>query len=308
MSIIKIEDIAFVRFGAPDLHRMRSFLEDFGMSCVEASDERLLMRGYGVEPFIHVTEKGEPGFRGLGFRAASVGDLTQLAEAEGVPVEPMRAPGGGVAVRLRDPDGFDVDVVAGQAPWDPLDTNLPARWNRAGARCRLRTLKRVGHGPAHVVRLGHCVLKATDFRVSERWYKDRFGLITSDEVEISPGVPVGAFFRCDRGDAPTDHHTLFLISHPEGADFHHAAFEVRDLDDLMCGGDYLTARGHRREWGVGRHVLGSQVFDYWRDPWNHKIEHWTDGDLLTAADGSNKAAFEEFVGVQWGPAAPPTMA
>ncbi len=308
MSIIKIEDIAFVRFRAPDLGRMQSFLEDFGLTFAGTADGRLFMRGGGPSPFVHVTEPGAPGFVGLGLRAASVKDLEQLAAHEGLSIEPLAAPGGGSVVRLTDPDGFQVEVIAGQAPAAPMEDGLSAPWNSAGERKRLRSPKRIAFGPAHVVRLGHCVVKVTDFRRSEQWYKERFGLITSDEVELSPGVPAGAFFRCDRGEVPTDHHTLFLINHPEGPDFHHAAFEVRDLDDLMGGANHLTARGHHHEWGVGRHVLGSQVFDYWRDPWGHKIEHWTDGDLLTAADGSNKASFEQFVGVQWGPSAPPTMA
>jgi len=32
-----------------------------------------------------------------------------------------------------------------------------------------------------------------------------------------------------------------------------------------------------------------------------EIEHWTDGDLFTAADGSNKVALKELLAVQWGP-------
>jgi len=36
-------------------------------------------------------------------------------------------------------------------------------------------------------------------------------------------------------------------------------------------------------WGVGRHNLGAQVFDYWADPWRHVHEHWTDTDLLNFA-------------------------
>ncbi len=32
--------------------------------------------------------------------------------------------------------------------------------------------------------------------------------------------------RCDRGDTPTDHHTLFLLQGPDRQDFNHAAFEV----------------------------------------------------------------------------------
>jgi hypothetical protein len=94
---------------------------------------------------------------------------------------------------------------------------------------------------------------------------------------------------------------------PKGPGFNHAAYEVADLDDLMRGHQRLKEAGRHAEWGVGRHILGSQVFDYWRDPWGHTLEHWTDGDLFTAADGSNIATVQDLLGVQWGPPPPPTM-
>jgi catechol 2,3-dioxygenase-like lactoylglutathione lyase family enzyme len=308
MSVIKIEDVAFVRFRTPDLNRMRGFLQDFGLRIIGQDDRRLFARGAGSSPVLHMTELGEPGFAGLGLRAASLEDLEALAAAEGAAVVPLDAPGGGSVVTLYDPDGCRIDVVAGQQALD--ESPLPAHesWNSAGERGRLRQVKRTATGPAHVVRLGHCVLNVSDFRASERWYKDRFGFITSDEIALSPSLSVGAFLRCDRGDTPTDHHTLFIIQAPKGPGFNHAAFEVVDLDDLMAGHDQLKAAGFTPEWGVGRHLLGSQVFDYWRDPWGHTLEHWTDGDLLTAADGSNQASLQDLIAVQWGPSAPQTMA
>jgi len=124
---------------------------------------------------------------------------------------------------------------------------------------------------------------------------------------LSPEFALGAFLRCDRGEQPTDHHTLFLLQAPKGPGFNHAAYEVADFDDLMRGHQRLKGAGRQAEWGVGRHILGSQVFDYWRDPWGHTLEHWTDGDLFTAADGSNIATVQDLMGVQWGPQAPPTM-
>ena len=33
-------------------------------------------------------------------------------------------------------------------------------------------------------------------------------------------------------------------------------------------------------WGIGRHLLGSQVYDYWADPWGRVHEHWADTDRL----------------------------
>ncbi|MEO0439212.1 MAG: VOC family protein, partial [Pseudomonadota bacterium] len=153
---------------------------------------------------------------------------------------------------------------------------------------------------SHVKRLGHCVMNVSDFRVSERWYKERFGFITSDEIEAAPGAAIGAFMRCDRGEEPTDHHTLFLAQLPEKPGFMHAAFEVAGIDDLMLGHAHLTEHKRDSAWGVGRHKLGSQIFDYWNDPWGHELEHWTDGDLFTASDGSNVATVDDLLSVQWG--------
>jgi catechol 2,3-dioxygenase-like lactoylglutathione lyase family enzyme len=308
MNGIKIEDVAYVRFQVPDLEQMRGFLADFGLIEVEHAGPALYARGYGSAPFVHVSQQGEPGFAALGLRAASVEDLDRLAAAEGAEVRALDAPGGGVFITLRDPDGHVVEVVAGQQACAPLPWPPRGAWNHADARDRLRRAKRIGAGPAHVIRLGHGVLNVSDFRASERWYKDRFGFITSDEIALTPEFSVGAFLRADRGDTPTDHHTLFLAQSPSGPGFNHAAFEVADLDDLMVGHATLKAAGRTQEWGVGRHILGSQVFDYWRDPWGHLLEHWTDGDQLTAQDGSTTATVQDLLGVQWGPSAPPTMA
>lgn len=307
MSTIKIEDVAHVRFRAPDLAAMKAFVEDFGLAVVEETAERLVARGSGPAPVAHVTELGEPGFAAIAFRAESVADLERLAAAEGAAVEDSGLPGGGKVVILSDPDGHRVEVIAGQTAADPLPLAEGPPWNRAGDRQRLRATKRIAAGAAQVVRLGHVVLNVSDFRASECWYKERFGLITSDEIQPAPGFAIGAFMRCDRGDMPTDHHTLFLLQAPKGPGFNHAAYEVSDLDDLMRGHQRLKEAGREAEWGVGRHILGSQVFDYWRDPWGHTLEHWTDGDLFTAADGSNVASLQDLLAVQWGPSMPPTM-
>ena len=82
---IKIEDIAHVRFSAPDLAGMRAFLEDFGLSCSEQGG-RLYGRGGDGRPFLHSTEPGDPAFRALGLRAASLADLETLADSVGVSV------------------------------------------------------------------------------------------------------------------------------------------------------------------------------------------------------------------------------
>jgi catechol 2,3-dioxygenase-like lactoylglutathione lyase family enzyme len=302
MSITKAWDVAYVRFTAPDLALMRIFLVDFGMVAVEETADRLIMRGHGAAPYVHITERGAPGFAGFGIELVSADALHALAVHDGVAVEPIDAPGGGMMVRLRDPDGFVVEAVAARAPAEPLPLPGSLPWNHGGRYDRQSQVKRVPATPSHVQRLGHVVLNVSDFRASEAWYKERFGFISSDEIQPVPGHGIGAFMRADRGAVPCDHHTLFLFDAPgpERSGFMHSAFEVVDFDDLMAGHDYLAGKGYDHQWGIGRHVLGSQVFDYWRDPFGHEIEHWTDGDQFTASDGGGIAGLEALLGVQWG--------
>ncbi len=304
MAHIKVTDISHVRFAAPDLEKMKSFLEDFGLVTFMDNNGVLYGRGCGIAPFAHATTIGEPGFLALGFRANSVDDLEILAKAEGAVVEDFNAPGGGRVVRLVDPDGRLVEVVAGQALSAPQTLPLEPIRNSAHNAPRLRTSVRIQPGPATVMRLGHCVLEVSDFRVLEGWYKKRFGLITSDEIQMAPGVAIGAFMRCDRSEIPSDHHTLFLLQSPNAPRFNHAAFEVADFDNLMRGHTHLKNAGRKPTWGVGRHILGSQIFDYWLDPWGHELEHWTDGDLFAASDPAHVNSFQELLGVQWGPQHP----
>ncbi len=304
MAHIRIADIAYVRFSAPDLDRMRGFLEDFGLIAIDEAPAHIFARGHGTAPFLHATEQGAPGFVALGLRAASLTDLEMLAAAENVAMEDAPFPGGGKLVRLADPDGHTIEVIAGQTPSDPIPTALLPKINSAEARPRVRTTVRAHQGAAQIQRLGHCVLNVSDFRASEAWYKSRFGFLTSDEIEAAPGFAIGAFMRCDRGAELTDHHTLFLLQSPAGAGFNHAAFEVADMNDVMTGHAHLKAAGHTPSWGVGRHILGSQIFDYWRDPWGHELEHWTDGDLFTADDPAGKGTIADLLGAQWGPAHP----
>ncbi|MFZ1991975.1 MAG: VOC family protein [Alphaproteobacteria bacterium] len=303
MSIIKIEDIAFVRFSVPDLDAAEDWFADFGLVRVARDAKRLFMRGSGSGAFLYAAELGAPGFLGLGFKAESRADLASLSAATRAPVMGFDGPRGGEVVRLSDPDGISVEVVHGQIPL-PLPYIERPPLNNIDRHERLREPKRLPPGPSEVVRLGHAVLNVTNFRRSEAWYKEHLGFLTSDEIRTDDGkATMGAFLRCDRGDQPTDHHTLFLLQ-GEKAGFNHAAFEVRDFDDLMTGHDHLVAHKYAHSWGVGRHILGSQIFDYWRDPWGNTMEHWTDGDLFTAERPPALASVTDLLGSQWGPPFP----
>ena len=107
---------------------------------------------------------------------------------------------------------------------------------------RTSTLTRVGapvrlaSGPSHVQRLGHGVLDVLDFRASEASYKERFGLVTSDEIALDEQIALGAFLRCDQGERYVDHHTLFL-SGIGRARFNHAACGIPEREVAPRAGD-----------------------------------------------------------------------
>ena len=51
-------------------------------------------------------------------------------------------------------------------------------------------------------------------------------------------------------------------------------------------------------------MLGSQVFDYWQDPWGRVHEHWTDTDVLNSSNKPTLLSVEEGLNSQWGEPAP----
>ena len=299
---VKVRDIAFVRFRAPDLDAMEAFLTAFGMQRAGRDERTLYMRGTDDEGFVHVTHLGDtPGFAGVAFEAESLDDLDALTGDHGFcDAVDLEGPGGGRVVHALDPNGHRVEVVAGRASVGRLPSPGQAPRNTAGNTQRMGAPLRLDAGTSHVKRLGHCVLEVLDFRASEAWYKDRLGLLTSDEIALDEANVLGAFLRCDQGNRYVDHHTLFLIGSGKVA-FNHAAFEVADFDDLMRGNTRLTNAGYHHQWGIGRHILGSQIYDYWLDPWGHMVEHWTDGDLFNDQTPPNTASLLELIGSQWGP-------
>ena len=111
-----------------------------------------------------------------------------------------------------------------------------------------------------------------------------------------------SFIRCDRGGTPTDHHTLAMALGPANR-YVHSAYQVSDLDALAAGGEYLQDRGYLRSWGIGRHIQGSQLFDYWRDPDGFLVEHYADGDVFDNTLEPGWAPFTASGLAQWGPPA-----
>ncbi|WP_043055516.1 VOC family protein [Enteractinococcus helveticum] len=279
-------DLAQVTYQAQDLGRMEDFLTAFGMTKSPGSDHKTLyMRGTGTQHHIHVTRLGDKQkFLGVSIEVATRADLDELAAMEGSSqVQQSIEPGGGYEVVMHTPDDIEIKAIWGRAKVEPIKDREPNLFNNIRDKNRVYDSVRAPIAPATVARLGHFVLHVTDHEATMRWFKDRFNFLDSDYM-LPPGEdgpPIGTFVRLDLGEQLVDHH-FALILQSDWVGIHHSAFEVIDMDAVMASHDYLVEKGFHSDVGVGRHLLGSQIFDYWKDPFGFRIEHYTDGDVVDA--------------------------
>jgi len=304
--IIKVHDLAWLEFEKPDLERAEAFAHAFGFTTAFRTAHELQLRGTDPgSPCVLIRRGPRSRFVGPAFRAADATDVLRLADAVGGAVVPLPESLGGITVDLTDPSALGVRVVSDtfELPALPAQAPLPLNFGHDGG--RVNATQRPPRAPATVQRLGHVVLQTTRYLETLNWYLEHLGLIVSDFLYY-PGQrargPAMSFIRCDRGATPTDHHTLAMVLGPANR-YVHSAYQVADLDCLAAGGEYLLDRGYRRSWGIGRHIQGSQIFDYWRDPDGFMVEHFSDGDLFDSTLDAGWAPMTASGLAQWGPPA-----
>lgn len=307
--IIRVKDIAWIRLQSPDLDVAEAYLTAFGLTRSARTANALYMRGTDPEHHIHITEMGEARVLRIGFWARSEDDLHRLSrEAEGASnVEPLDEPGGGKRVRLTEHNGIGVEVVWGVEKVAPLPAQQHVLNTGHAKQARAGELLRVPLRPSQVKRIGHAVISTPDVETSVRWAHRHLGIVRSDDVHMDDddGTLVASFNRIDGGTDFVDHHVFMFGRHPTLSGLNHVSFEVHDIDDLAIGHDYLKSRyPDLHLWGLGRHTLGSQIFDYWQDPWGRLHEHWTDSDVLNSDTPYRRHPRSLGMRSQWGPQAP----
>ena len=286
--MLKVKDVQYVTYRVPDLDLAERFLTDFGMVRASRTPQALEMRGAGPYPVIYRAElEPKAGFAHVVFEG------------------PDNA-------TLKDPDGYEIRVAANVRKVAPLPMRTALEMNNPARKVRLNGGQRPPAAPAQILRMGHMIFKTSDINRSIAWYEKELGMKVSDAVYAGEEKnKLIAFMRCDRGAEHTDHHTLGLAQVPPGAPLgvHHTSFETLDLDAVGMGGEWLKEKGWDKQhvWGIGRHYLGSQVFDYWRDPFGNMIEHFADGDLFDASVPTSLHPVGKESLYQWGPVVPETF-
>jgi catechol 2,3-dioxygenase-like lactoylglutathione lyase family enzyme len=302
MPAIKVADFAFPRMEAPDLDEMEEFLTHFGLTRAERTPDALYMRGTDGNHHLHVTHKGGTKFIGFAYHAADEDDLKRVAKLPGASgIETLNEPGGGKRVRLTEPNGYQIEVIAGFKRGTSSKHNRDFVNSGSEPTRRVGRLMRLSKSPTPVQRIGHGVLATPKVKETVAWFRDALGMIRSDDVYAGEKENViGSFNRLDRGDDYVDHHVLFCV-HNDKTGLNHVSYEAHDIDAIFQDHEYIKGLGkYEHMWGIGRHLLGSQVFDYWADPWGRVHERWADTDRLNAANGGNVLSVEEGFQSQWG--------
>jgi catechol 2,3-dioxygenase-like lactoylglutathione lyase family enzyme len=302
---IKVADLAYVRIRLPDLDKAERFLLDFGLIPALREARCRYFRATDAMRYCYVVEEGPAHFLGFAFHARRREDLDALCAAHGKPVDEIKGPGGGWRVRLQEPGGYDVDVVYGIEAEPAVGVARQVSNSGAAPLQRKGELFRVKPGRVTPLkRLAHVVLGTPDVPGSTAWFRETLGMIPSDQVWAGPDRKhIGSFMRIDAGQEYVDHHTVFLIGNPRNG-LHHISFESQDIDAVLSEHHFLKKMGYEHVWGVGRHTLGSQVFDYWLDPFGYPHEHWADSDRLNADAPTIWSDAREVMITQWGEEAP----
>ncbi|CZR60148.1 related to 2,3-dihydroxybiphenyl-1,2-dioxygenase [Phialocephala subalpina] len=316
-SKVQLIRLSHVYFSHPNLKEFTKFALDFGFVEAHRDNDTIYFRGYGKDPYCYVameSKDGKPHFGGGAFVAASREEFEKAKNIEGALVKSLNAPGGGEMVTFARPGDTFMHVVFGQEERAVETEHVPTAthenlgaFNTPFEKPRQGQFQRFHEGPALVHKLGHFGYVCRDFDSELEFYTSNFNFVHSD-ILFHPkfsNIDVLTFMHLDLGKEYSDHHTLFLQRAPPEVKktyVHHSSFEVADFDTQLIGHEWLGKKGWKSVWGVGRHILGSQIFDYWMDPSGFKIEHYADGDIVN----DEKEARKEVAGAIsiWGPELP----
>ena len=264
-------------FGVLDLRKAARFLDDWGLRrarsgrsgadyrCVDRSE--VIVRAADSRELPPAVEPGST-LREIVWGVASRRSLDAIASG--------LARDRGVT---EDPDGtvHSVDDM-GLAIGFRLSRRVtlrsrPAAFNTPG--CAVRVDRHAPYYERAVPReISHVVLGVPDIRAVERFYCGRLGFRVSDRY-----VGRAVFLRA--APAGNHHHLFVLNSADRKVRFNHIAFKVRDIHEVIGGGQALAARGWETHAGPGRHYPSSACFWYFRSPLGGAAEYAADEDMVT---------------------------
>lgn len=273
-----IEGVDCVRYAVENYDEACRFVADWGLRKVEGDASHSLFRALDdSEIEIVVADPTQPG------RAPMIGSSGFCELVWGVTHEQ-----GLVALREElsrdrevrvDADGTlhaidDVGVpIAFRLTRRQSVALAPTRFNSPGQPQRVNA-RAPSYDTAEPVEISHVAIGVDDAGAASTFYVERLGFIISDHYANR-----GVFMRA----APCgNHHHLFLMNgKAPGTRFNHLAFKVRDVHEVIGGGQKLDALGWKTFAGPGRHKVSSACFWYFQTPLHCAWEYAADEDIVT---------------------------
>ena len=148
----------------------------------------------------------------------------------------------------------------------------PEPYNLADAEERLN--RRVEERRARPIRIGHVVygVPIANWEAQSDFYLKRLGFRLTDR-----SMNLGDFMRAEGAH---EHHNLGLFHFGPQARTGHLAFEVRDFDEIMFGGQYMRKQGWQPTNRPGRRIVGSNLYWNFKNPCGGNTEYFADMDRM----------------------------
>lgn len=289
-----IHSIDHFALNVPSLDEAACFFDSFGLR-VERSDgpsPELALYAADGHRWARILAADHKSLAYLAFScyAADLDALRAQVAALGCTVLDDR---GSEGFWFHDPDGNLVQVKVGRktSPSVKMPFHLdgsPA--DTRGSHTRSQALI------VHPRRLSHVLLFTPDVLRALDFYHAALGLRLSDKSR-----DLIAFTHAPHG---SDHH-LVAFAKSAARGWHHAAWDVDNVNMVGEGASQMAAAGYTKGWGTGRHVLGSNYFHYVEDPWGSFCEYSADIDFVSAGSQWPAGDYDPEDSLYlWGPAVP----
>lgn len=287
-----IERIEAVTYGVDDIAAGTRYFEDLGLEAIERGTHGAVLRTLENQliQLRGVTDSALPPSIGKGstLRETTWGveskvDLETLGaelakdrqvstDTDGV-LHTLDETGFGVAFRVAAPTPVHSEPILANVSGSVLRVNKPLK------------LTERAH-PIRILHVGYFIPKS-GHEAASNFYLERLGFRLTDRI-----VTDGDFMRCARSQ---DHHNLLLLHRGDARHFAHIAVEVRDLDEIIAGGQFMKSRGWKAGKTPGRHILGSNLNWFFHNPCGGNVEYTADFDRVD--DSWTPRIFEKHPGV-----------
>jgi catechol 2,3-dioxygenase-like lactoylglutathione lyase family enzyme len=289
--------IESVRFAVADFAEATQFAADWGLARANSSNASLVrfhaLDGSEIE--IVAADTADPACRPVGadsgvneitWGVSDPAGLTELAKELGRDRE-VRFDEAGV---LHATDDLGIGLAfrlarRNREPSEPTRFNAPGHADRINRRANR-------YMQAQPTEISHIAIGVDDAGEAAKFYLERLGFIISDRYANR-----GVFMRCSLAG---NHHHIFLMNgRAPGTRFNHLAFKVRDVHEVIGGGQALDAKGWKTFAGPGRHMVSSACFWYFQSPFGGSWEYAADEDIVTEEWESTDFAATAHIFSEW---------